>query len=147
MPDENAKDNFDPAAKIEEARAKRKAERAKAQRAQYATDLEHLDLLEQERGDGAVTSLSVDRDGFPTLVIVRCPTEPEVKRFRTQTRPVGDKTPDPTIPAETVGSMCLLYPDKDTFAKMCVAVPGLHAQAGAAALELATAKAHDLGKS
>ncbi len=143
-----AKDDKDPAAAIEEAREKRKAERAKARRAQYAIDLEHLDMLEQEHGDGAVASLSVDRDGLPTLVIVKCPPEPVVKRFRAQTRPVGDKAPpDPTAPAETVGSLCLLYPDKDVFAKMCAAVPGLHAQAGAAALDLATAKQHDLGKS
>lgn len=137
----------DPAAAIEEAIAKRKAARAKEQRKQYATDLEHLDLLEQEHGEGAITALKVDRDNLPTLVILKCPPDPVVKRFRTQTRPVGDKTPDPTQPAEIVADCCLLYPDKDTFARMCGAVPGLHAQAGAAALDLATAKQHDLGKS
>jgi len=137
---------IDPAEAVEKAREARKAARAKEQRKQYAIDLEALDRLEQEHGDGAVGCLSVDRDGMPTLVIVKCPSAAQVKRFRDMTKEVNGKSPDPEPAAIQVGTACLLYPDKDTFARMCAALPSLHSQAGAKALSLAIAKEHDAGK-
>lgn len=133
---------------IEAKRNARKAETDAAADDQRATDLEAIDALETEHGDSNVAVLRVPfTAGLPTLVAVRCPAPVELKRFRALVKPPKDGKPvDYVPPTEQLASTCLVYPDKETFAKLCEARPGLHMQLGTSALKLGTAEEDAQGK-
>lgn len=134
--------------KIEARRAERKAADARAAEEQRATDLEAIDALEVEHGDSNIDTLRVPfTPGLPTLVACRCPSSPEMKRFRSRVKPTkGDKPVDYVAPTEELALTCLVYPDRETFEKVCEARPGLMMQVGTAALKLGTAEADAAGK-
>lgn len=133
---------------IEARRAERKARNAAEERTQYAADLEALDALEVEHGDTNVASVRVPfSPGLPTLVVVRCPHPPEVKRYRARVTPSRDgEKPDYVGPAEELAAVCLRYPDRETYERMCLARPGIGPQVGLEALKLASGKAESEGK-
>ncbi len=133
-------------ADIEARRAARKAAAAEAQAEQYCKDLEALDALEAEHGDGRVASLKMPAflPGVPTLCVVSTPTESAFRRFRDMARRNQGK--DPGAALDLLASTCVAYPDKETYAKLCAAFPGTHDCVGAAAVKLAEARAADEGK-
>jgi hypothetical protein len=123
----------------EERRAARKAEARKAFEAQRVLDLDAIDALEIEHGDSSVGVINVPyADGLPTCAAVRCPKPAEMKRYRARIKPKHEKDqPDTVAAAEEIAATCLIYPDKDVFASLCLARPGLGAQLGAKAVGLA----------
>ena len=137
-----------PLARVERLRAERKAAAQKAHDAQLAVDLEAIDLLEAEHGDSNVGVIRVGHTaGLPAAVACRCPKPVELKRFRALVTPKNDRDrPDNVAPAEQLGRVCLIYPDAETFAKLCDARPGLQAQLGKAAIELAVGAEEREGK-
>lgn len=136
-------------AEIQERRAKRKAEAAKAEAEQYAKDLEALDKAEVDHGDGAVSSVRIPfRAGYPVLVIVKAPEKAFLKRYRSRVK-IKDGTFDAGANAEAAEELapsCLVYPEKATFDELCGFYSGLAAQVGSEAIKLASGKAADEGK-
>jgi hypothetical protein len=134
---------------VEARRAARKAQNQVEYETQRALDIEALDALEEEYGDSSVKALDVPHThGLPTLIVARCALPVELQRYRDTVKPSADgrKTPDYVKAGEQLASRCRVYPDKDTYAKMCEARPGIHLQLGVAALELATAREQAEGK-
>lgn len=132
----------------EERRAKRKAEARAAYEAQRVVDVEAVDALEIEHGDTNVGVIIVPHSaGLPTCAAVRCPKPAELKRYRVRVTPKHEKDhPDTAAAAEELADICRIYPDKDTYTKLCAARPGLAVQLGARAVNLATGKSEAEGK-
>ena len=138
---------------LERAHAAREArkERVKAEAdAQKVKDLEAVDEIEIEHGDSNVATLDVPfdaRNPMPTIVAARTPRPAEIKRYRARVRPDADgRLGDTAMAAEELAAVVLLYPDAETFAKICEARPGVKAQLGLLSLRLASGKAQDEGK-
>jgi hypothetical protein len=135
--------------KAEALREERRAARQKAHDDQRAKDLVMLVNLEDER-DGLVAHVEVSHvSGLPTMVIVGCPTKAHVKRYRDRCKPDAKGRPgDGTAAAEELASTSgiVLYPDADTYARMCDKFTGLHAQVGATASGLSVGKVTEEGK-
>lgn len=129
-------------------RAARKAELEAQRKAQHEIDIEALDALEVEHGDSSVEAINVPfTPGLPTMVIVRAPKQVELKRYRDMVKPrKNGEQGDSVAAAEALASLCLLYPDRETFAKICDARPGVHAQSGATAIQLAVGKSSEEAK-
>lgn len=129
-------------------RAERKAQARKAYEAQRVLDVEAIDALEAEHGDSSVGVINVPHtEGLPTCVAVRCPKPVELKRFRVRVTPKNDKDkPDAAEAAAELAAVCRIYPDADTYARLCDARPGLATQLGSKAVDLATGKAESEGK-
>ncbi len=144
-PEENPRSPLELA---EERRATRKAEARKAYEEQRAKDLDAITDLEIEHGDSNVGVLNVGfLEGLPTCAAVRCPSKIELKRFRQTVTPKHEKDhPDANEAAEVLAKTCLVFPDKDTFERLCTARPGLAAQLGGKAVSLATGKSEAEGK-
>lgn len=126
----------------QERREARKAELRKAAEAQRAKDLDTLTDLEIEHGDSNVGAVTVPfSPGMPTLVIVRCPKPVEVKRFRALTKAdAKGRQPDALEPLEQLARACLLFPDAETYARICESRPVVAGQVGAKAVDLASAR-------
>lgn len=137
-----------PLARIEAKRAARKAAIQEKCDAQKALDLEAVNDLEEAHGDSNIVVIDVPfTEGLPTLVAGRCPTKLELKRYRARVQPRKDGKPvDAVGAAEEIASVCQVYPEKDTYALVLDARPGLHVQLGLAVLRLATGKAEEEGK-
>ncbi|MFA5436663.1 MAG: hypothetical protein WC372_11550 [Candidatus Neomarinimicrobiota bacterium] len=136
----------DLVAEVEARRAARKAALEEQRLTQRALDLEALDALEVEHGDSNVATLDVPYSpGLPTLVAVRCPTSPELKRYQARLR---ERNPNPITAAEEVARVCVVFPSSDdpTRATLLDARPGLLVQLGTLALGLATGRAAEEGK-
>jgi hypothetical protein len=123
-------------AKINTARAARKAANQAVWDDQRALDLAALSDIEAERGDDNVASVAVSRyqPGLPTLVVVRALTGAELRCFRDQTK--GEKA-DLNRVTELVGSESRLYPDQAAWESLLEAIPGLAMRAGVASIRLA----------
>lgn len=138
--------------KLAEIEAKRAAYQAQCKRdadEQKATDLEAVFALECERGDSNVTVLEVPyTEGLPVLVAARCPSGPEMKRYRDRCKSKNaDRLLGDTVAAaEELAAVCRIYPDVETYEKIKAARPGVHAQLGTAAVTLASGKADSEGK-
>lgn len=132
----------------EERRAARKAEARRAYEEQRAKDLDAITELEIEHGDSNVGVINVPfSDGLPTCAAVRCPKPAELKRFRSRVTPKHEKDhPDAAVAAEELAATCRVFPDETAFARLCAARPGLAAQLGAKAVDLATGKSESEGK-
>jgi hypothetical protein len=137
------------------AEARREARRevaAKARDEQKAHDLEALEPLEDEHGVHSISVLHVPHTvGLPTLAAVRTPSPPEMKRYQSRIKPHETRhgkpvTPDYAEAASELASVCLVYPDADTYERLCTARPGLAVQLGVAAVKLSTGQAEDEGK-
>lgn len=134
---------------IQARRSARKAAQRDEQQAQRCLDLEALDALEQEHGDTSVKAIEIPyTPGLPTMVICKAAYAIALQRYRDSVKAQGDgRTPDYVKAGEQLASLCVVYPDADTYAKVREARPGVHLQLGMAALELATGRAQAEGKS
>lgn len=132
----------------EERRAARKAEHQKRRDAQYAIDLEALDMLEVEHGDDLVVRVDTDRyaEGQPTMVVLRLPTAPERKRYEAMVKGKGKKEGDPLGAAALVADSCRLYPEKEVFEDLCETFTGLKLNCGVQAVKAAQGQVHEEGK-
>jgi hypothetical protein len=133
---------------IQAARAARKASNEAARVEQYAKDLDALDALEVEHGDGRVCELSLPayRPGLPTLVVVVCPAPDYYKRFQEMVRRAKGEGSKLGPAADLLADHCVAYPAKDVYAEVRKAFPGVHDSVAAAAAELSQAKGRDEGK-
>ena len=128
-----------------ELREQRKADLKKAEQEQYERDLEAIDDLEVLHGDSNIGVRRVAyTPGLPVLLAVRTPKPAEVKRYRSRIKPQDLESA--TAAAIELQSVCRVYPDDATFAKVLAARPGVDAQLGAKAVELATAASESEGK-
>lgn len=132
----------------EDRRAARKAEALKARNAQRVIDLDAIDALEVEHGDSNVGVINLPYSaGLPTCAAVRAPKPAELKRFRTRVTPKHEKDrPDSGAAAEELAAVCVIFPDAETYARLCTARPGLAVQLGSKAVDLATGKVEAEGK-
>ncbi len=138
-------------ADIEAKRAARKAALEEQRKAQYEKDLEALDKLECEHGDGAVAAVEAPRfvPGMPTLAIVRAPKGAEFKRYRDRIAGTANgKNAGATIVSaqDELASVCRVYPDSKAYESMCESFAGLHVSMAVAAAKLADAKVEEAGK-
>jgi hypothetical protein len=136
---------------IEAERAARKAELATQRAEQRATDLEALNALEIEHGDGAVVALDLSRfvPGLPTCAIVKAPEVNYYKRFTQKVVSASERkaSKDSQVAVEEFGRACWVYPKDDAArSAMQESFPGLLASIAVAAQRLADAKAADEGK-
>jgi hypothetical protein len=134
---------------IEEKREAHKRAVQEKYDAQRAIDLEAVFELECQHGDSNVSTIDIPHtDGLPTLVAVKCPKPEYIKRYRDTVKPKRDGSPggDAVEAAETIASVCVVYPDPATYESVRAARGGVHVQAGLAALKLASGKAADEGK-
>lgn len=123
---------------IQERRAARKAALKEKEDAQLVIDLEAIDALEQDLGDGNVETVRARYvEGLPVLVAVKTPSKTRLKVYKDRLR---EAKPNPTKAAEEIGLACLVYPDKETFASLDEARPGMSTEVGLAALKLATSR-------
>lgn len=129
----------------QERRMKRQADAQRAADEQKAMDLEAIAALEDEHGMSNVVFLEVGHTpGLPVLVAARCPDADLVKRYRKRIGPDG---PGPVAAHEEIAASCRIYPrDAETYAKICAARPGVHAELGAVAMRLAAGKQEEQGK-
>jgi len=129
---------------IERKRAARKADLQAAADVQRAIDVEALDGCEICHGDTSVCHVDVSyTPGLPTMAVARVPKPAELKRYRARIKH-RDGQVDVVAAneaAEELAASCLVYPDKEIFAAMCEARPGLKAQLGSRASQLAAGKA------
>jgi len=138
-----------PLQQAEAKRAARKAKAAEAEDTQKAIDIEAIDALEEQLGDASTKAIHVGfTPGMVTAVLVRCPTRPEVKRYRDRIKPDKKGRPgDGAAANEELGAACRVYPaDDDAFEALCEARPGLLAQCGSVAAALATGAEEAEGK-
>jgi len=135
----------------EDKRAARKAALQAKRDEQRVIDLAAIDDLETEHGDNAVKVINVPyRDGMPTCVVARCAKPSELKRYRDRVKPKKSDQghpPDYVSAGEEVADLCVVYPPAETYARMRESYPGVHLQAGLAAVELAGGREADEGKS
>lgn len=134
---------------LEEKRAARKAAAEDAEKAQLAIDLEAVDALEEEFGYNEIVAMRVPHvPGLPVMVAARCPTEPEMKRYkhRLKLKKIDGDMPDYNFAQAELAESTLKYPDKDTFAKLCAVRPAIKEQLGSAAAKLAQAHSEAEGK-
>jgi hypothetical protein len=137
---------------LEQAQAKRAARKAAASADEdlaRALDTEAIDSLEVQYGDSNVGVIQLPyTPGLPTCAAVRCPKPAEVKRFRDGVTPKHEKDrPDTAAAAELLAAISRVYPaDKEVYAKLCAARPGLAVQLGAKAMSLAIGKDESEGK-
>lgn len=133
-------------AAVEDRRAVRKAAQEVARNTQRALDLEEIDALEIAHGDSNVAIIELPYvEGLPTCAAVRTPKKAEVKRY--QDRIKRDKSATAEA-AEEIGKTAIIYPsDPEIVARLLDTRPGLPVQLGVAALNLATGKDAEAGKS
>lgn len=138
-------------AEAEKRATDRKAAKEEARALQRIEDLEACEQIEEQLGADILTAkINVEHGpGLPTLVMVRCPTKPELTRYRTGLK-MRDGSPDPkaaTEAAELLAAVCVVYPDRkgDVWKALCEARPGVAAGAGSAAIKLSVASAESEG--
>ena len=133
---------------LEAKRAARKAALEEQRAAQYAIDLEALDALECEHGDGMVSSVEVPAfsPGLPTMSIVRAPKGVEYKRFRDRIANAKGAGAAIVQAQDELASACRVYPEPEVYKALCEKFAGLHVSASVAAVKLADARAADEGK-
>jgi hypothetical protein len=135
---------------IEKRRAERKEAIAKARAEQYEKDLVEVDKLEVEYGDDRVSVLETSSfvSGLPTVVVVKTPAEDYFKRYRHKARKARKQsgaldTEAMGAAADELAECCVLYPDKDTYARMKTEWPSFHDNVTAEAIRLGEAKGKD----
>lgn len=150
--EQTAPAEIDPLAAVEAKREKRKAEAEKAYRARLAVDLEAIDELEAQLGDCNVATIRVNSpEGLPCAVACRCPKPVEIKRFREESGERKDARNrevkgDMAAALEKLALVCLVYPDREVYANLLAARPGLGTQLGKEAVKLAVGAEESEGK-
>lgn len=135
-------------AEIETRREDRKKANDAKRDEQRLTDLEAIEELEIELGEGSVAIVEISEytPGCVTLVAARAPNTAEVKRYRFMASDKQGKRNE-VVPGDAVGAAeqlaetCLKYPDAEAFEKVCAERPGLKAQLGTFAVQLVLGKA------
>jgi hypothetical protein len=147
-PKDNTEPKRSPLEALEDRRNARKAAEQQAYETRLVEDLEKIDELEIEHGDSNVAVVRVPyTPGLPAAVAARCPKPAEIKRMRAQLKPKHEKDrPDQEAAVEQVARGCLIYPDVETFAALCIARPGLSTQLGKEAIKLAVGNEESEGK-
>lgn len=146
------KDERSALKQVEARREARKAAQRKAADDQLALDLEAIDAIETQLGDGNVAVVRLPyAPGLPAAAAVRCPKPAELKRFRDRVSPQKDSRnrevqPDTAKAAEELAAVCLVYPEREAYEQLCAARPGLAAQLGGAAVKLAVGAEEAEGK-
>lgn len=138
-------------ADIEAKRAARKAGLSADREAQFAADLEALDALECEHGDGKVERLAVDRfvAPHPTFVVLKVPSSAQYKRFCDQaSRAAKANDPGARRTAENMlGEACWVYPaTKEQRDAMLEEFPGMLLSIAIRAAKLVEANEVEEGK-
>lgn len=133
---------------IEKRRADRKAAAATAKQEQLLKDMEALDALEVQYGDGRVArvNLATHVPGLPTFIVVRAPTKAEGQRMRDMVRSGEAKLTKSGAAADMLATSCLVYPDAETYKLVLESFPGVHGDAFMAANDLGKGKAEEEGK-
>lgn len=118
------------------------------QEAQFAIDLEKYFEIMTERGESAVVKTDVERyvDGLPTLVVHRLPSPAEAKRFQQRTVGVNGKPGDPIAAANELAESCLLYPERETYKKLCDVFTQINMRAAQTAVAASEGKQVEEGK-
>lgn len=133
---------------IEARRAARKKVADDKRDDQRVIDLEAIEELEIELGEGSIAIVEIPEftPGCVTMIAARVPNSAEVKRYRFMASDKAGKRND-VVPGDAVGAAeqlaetCLKYPDPEAFEKVCVERPGLKAQLGTFAVQLVLGKA------
>lgn len=141
---------------IQKRRAARKAALNELRLEQFANDLEQLDALELEHGDGKVVPHHIsDDDGNParfvegcvTMAIFRLPTKAEMRRYQDKCKPDRRGRPGDTVAAANqIATACRLYPDKDGWELLIETYPGMETNAAVSVLEAVSGVAEEEGK-
>ena len=139
----------DVKARIDAKRAAHEARRA----AQELVDLEAYEQLIDEHGYDGLAKLSFPRyiENFPTFLLVKAAPGEYVQLHRdriTKGRRQKGGQVDTAVAikaAEEVADACVVYPDKEIYLEIRAKYPTVHADAGAAALQLARAQEEELG--
>lgn len=135
-----------------ETRDERKARLSAERDVQLALDQEQINLLEIEFGDSNVAVVvSPYTPGLPVQLAVRTPKTVEVKRYRSTVasaiKPNGKTDSLAAVKAaEDLGTLCCVYPDRETLEKVAEARPTVLTDLGLAALKLAQTTAENEGK-
>lgn len=131
---------------IETRRAERKARLAEQRSAQYARDLEALDAAEEKHGDGMVLryALPAYMPELPTFLVLRFPTPAEIKRL--QSKAARDDQQARLDAGEELAAACLVYPDRETYARVIAKFPAVPAPLSLALLQAAQGKRVEEGK-
>ncbi len=132
-------------AELEAKRAKRKASADEARDVQRLKDLEELDKLEIEHGDGIVSALDTPSfvEGLPTLVVVKAPAPDYMKRFRQQVRKASKSVEAIGNAQDMLAASCVAYPDTGTYERMKETWSALHDSVGVEAIRLGQAEGKD----
>lgn len=128
-------------------RAKAAEDRANAQRVVDMTAV--LDLEERHGASGVKVIRLPVAAGLPTLIVARRAQPAEHKRYRAQQALDKKGRVDMgaiNTAAEMVADLVVVYPDAETYARVRETFPGVHAQAGLAAIKLAEGREDDEGK-
>lgn len=126
-----------------------RAEREKAEDAQYEIDLEKRIELETEHGGIAAVKVSRFVPGQPTRAYLRTPTGPEYKRYKALMFAANQQKNTPKMQVEAqeqLARSCWIYPAKDDQDAMLAAFPGILSPLSMAAAALAEGKTEDEGK-
>jgi len=76
------------------------------------------------------------------MVVVKMPEPAATKRYSDR---LAANVPNATA-AQEVGDLCVVYPDKETYAKMKSAVSTLHLRVSMAAIRISEGRAAEEGK-
>lgn len=130
--------------------AKKRADREKAEAAQYEKDLEARLALEDEHGGVVGVQMPRHVPGQPTRAYLRTPNPSEYKRFKDRLHRslLGEKknVAEQQAAAEQLGRACWIYPASDEDkSSMLDAFPGLLTSISNAAAQLAEGKREDEG--
>lgn len=141
---------------IQKRRADRKAAQNSKRLEQYVLDLEELDRLEEQHGDGRIVvhHISDDEgtpsryvDGCVTLAVFRLPTRVEMKRYQDQCKPDRKGRPGDTVAAANqVARACRLYPDAESWTQLIETYAGIDVHAAVSVLEAVSGVAEEEGK-
>jgi hypothetical protein len=132
--------------KIQRRRAERRAAQRKPYDDQRLKDMTALDELEEKHGHDRVASLDVPSfvAGMPTMVVLRTATKPEGKRFSDMARRATKNNAGAAV--DTLAAAVVVYPDRETYTRMCEEWPNLHESVGQRAIQMIQAKTDDEGK-
>lgn len=140
-------------AEVAEKRAAREAVAQAAYDAQRATDEEAIEAILEQHPDVLTSRLDVKHSpGLVTCVLLRCPSRPELARFRQGVKSKnGENTnASATDAAELLAAVVVLYPERkgedSPWKALCDARPAVAANVGVAAIKLAAAADADAGK-
>lgn len=135
---------------LEARRAERKKEHEKAEAEQFGIDLEALDALETEHGDGTIGAIKVRfKKGTPTRAFFKTPTQAQYKRYTDQVHKAVDKKSlgKQREAQELLARSCWVYPkDEAAQNEMLEGFPGLLTSIALGAAALAEGKQEEEGK-